>query len=103
VGAQELRQAFEVNQEKHMTTMRAKMYITHIQESFYGPENSKSAEMVMMAAVAAKSYPPDGSDEDNTYAKMSPSAHLSINIANPALFGQFKAGNKFYVDFTPAE
>jgi len=29
-------------------------------------------------------------------------ASLTINIANPALFGKFKVGDKFYVDFTAA-
>jgi hypothetical protein len=40
--------------------------------------------------------------EDNTYAKFSPGANLSINIANQALWGRFKVGDRFYVDFTPA-
>jgi hypothetical protein len=34
---------------------------------------------------------------------MSPGANLTIHIANPALWGKFKHGDKFYVDFTPAE
>lgn len=55
-----------------------------------------------MHAVCASKYPEDGSDEDNTFAKFSPSANLSINIANPDLFGKFNVGDKFYVDFTPA-
>jgi hypothetical protein len=37
-------------------------------------------------------YPDDGSDEDNTFAKFSPSVDLSITIANPALLGQFRPG-----------
>lgn len=54
-----------------------------------------------MHAVCASKYPEDGSDEDNTYAKFTPGADLSMNIANPALFGSFKVGDTFYVDFTP--
>lgn len=38
-----------------------------------------------------------------TYAEFSPSASLEINIANPALFGKLRAGEKYYVDFTQAE
>jgi hypothetical protein len=34
---------------------------------------------------------------------MSPGANLTIHIANPALWGKFKHGDKFYVDFTAAE
>ena len=85
-----------------MTTMRAKFQVGFVQEHFYGPDGAKSQETLTMHAVCAKSYPADGSDEDNTFAKFSPGANLSINIANPALFGQFKVGDKFYVDFTPA-
>lgn len=33
---------------------------------------------------------------------MSPSAHLQICIANPALIGRFEPGQTYYVDFTPA-
>ena len=47
------------------------------------------------------SYPEDGLDEDNTYAKFSPSVDLKITIANPALLGKFEVGETFYVDFTP--
>lgn len=76
------------------TTMRAKMKINSIEQ--YG-----TSEKLNFAAVCAKAYPADGSDEDNTFAKFSPSANLSIQITNPALLGQFKPGETYYVDFTP--
>lgn len=79
-----------------MTTMRAKLQISHI-------EKFTESERLHFHGVAAKSYPADGSDEDNTFAKWSPSVELKITITNPALVGQFKPGDKFYVDFTPAE
>jgi hypothetical protein len=85
-----------------MPTMRAKLQVGFVRKDFCGPDGVQSGETLTMHAVAAKSYPADGSDEDNTYAKFSPGANLSINIANPALFGQFKVGEKYYVDFTPA-
>lgn len=78
------------------TTMRAKLQIASVEQF---PTN----ERLNFHAVAAKSYPADGSDEDNTYAKFSPSATLQISITNPALLGKFKAGEKYYVDFTPAD
>ena len=86
-----------------MSKMRAKLQVGMVQEHFYGTDKSKSAETLTMHAVAASKYPEDGSDEDNTFAKFSPGANLSINIANPALFGQFKVGEKYYVDFTTAD
>jgi hypothetical protein len=52
--------------------------------------------------VCASSYPADGSDENNTYAKWSPSGSLSLSITNPALSNRIKEGDVFYVDFTPA-
>lgn len=86
-----------------MPKMKAKLQVGFVQEHFYGPDSAKSAETLSMHAVAASKYPEDGSDEDNTYAKFSPGANLAINIANPALFGQFKVGEKYYVDFSLAE
>ncbi|MBN9116435.1 MAG: hypothetical protein J0I36_14490 [Pandoraea sp.] len=65
-------------------------------------EQFQSSEILHFNAVAAKAYPADGSDEDNTYAKYSPSAEFKIHINNPSLLGQFKVGEKYYVDFTPA-
>ena len=84
-----------------MTQMRAKMVLTHIEK--YPKEGETTQETLDFRAVAAAQYPADGSDEDNTYAKFSPSASLTIAIANPALLGKFTVGEKYYVDFTPAE
>lgn len=89
--------------------MRAKLEVCGVKEHFFDgnicPDNDgqKSMETLEMRAVAANSYTEDGSDEDNTYAKFSPSAHFTIDIMNPALFGKFEAGQKYYVDFTPAD
>ncbi len=86
-----------------MTTMRAKLQVSLVQEHFYGKDGAKSGETLQMHAVVANKYDATGLDEDNTFAVMSPGASLTIQIANPALFGQFKHGDKFYVDFSPAE
>jgi hypothetical protein len=85
------------------TKMRAKLRVSFVQESFYGPDKSKSSERLSMNAVCAPKYDATGLDEDNTFAKMSPSAELKIQIANPALWDQFKVGQTFYLDFTEAE
>lgn len=78
-------------------TMRAKMKITSV------TRHSESYETLTFAAVSKSTpYPEDGADEDNTYAKFSPSAELKISIANPALIGRFDPGETYYVDFTPA-
>ena len=78
--------------------MRAKVYVSGI-EKF-----SAESESIKFSAIAKKgSYPADGSDEDNTFARFSPMAHFNITIANPDLLGQYQLGQKFYVDFTPVE
>lgn len=48
-------------------------------------------------------YPEDGSDEDNSYAKWSPSGSLELTIVNPALSNKIKEGDVFYVDFSKVE
>ncbi|WP_292637487.1 hypothetical protein [Mesorhizobium sp.] len=78
------------------TTMRAKMQVQKV-DRFVG------GDRITMNAVAAKAYPADGSDEDNSYAKFSPAGELSLTIANPALIGKIEPGQKYYIDFTPAE
>ncbi|MPW17890.1 hypothetical protein GCT13_13320 [Paraburkholderia sp. CNPSo 3157] len=77
--------------------MRAKMIVESVTRHHGG-------ETLKFRAVPKSSAPygEDGLDEDNTYAKFSPQADLSIFVANPALFGKFNPGDKFYVDFTPA-
>lgn len=68
-----------------------------------GANREKFSETLKFGAVSAKSYPSDGLDEDNTFAKFTPMANLEMTIANPELWDKFSHGDKFYLDFTPAE
>lgn len=77
--------------------MRAKMKVSRV-EMFEGGE-----VLTFNAVCKTGAYPEDGSDEDNSFAKFTPTAELKMNITNPALHGKFKPGQKFYVDFSPAE
>lgn len=70
--------------------MRAKFKIEHITKFEYGEE-------LFMTPVT------NGSPEDNTYSKYTPSGSLKIMITNPSLIGQYKPGQKLYMDFTNAE
>ena len=81
-----------------MPKMRAKLRLHHIDKSGF-PHN----ETLYFHAVAASKYPEDGSDENNTFAKFSPSASLQLNVANPALVGKFETGKEYYLDFTPVD
>ena len=79
-----------------MTNMRAKMKINHIDKRYEGQET------LYFNPVGASKYPEDGSDENNTYAKFSPSGMVSLTIANPALIGNFSEGEEYYLFFTKA-
>lgn len=84
--------------------MRAKFQIISIDD------HGAAGQQIHLAAVGgskvqADGYPADGSDEDNTYARLTPSGALQLSILNPNLMDKFKKGQKFYLDFTlaPAE
>lgn len=77
--------------------MRAKMAVLSI-----GGTAGVSETLSLGAVCKSDGYPADGADEDNTFAKWTPSANLTMTINNPALHGKFTVGDKFYVDFTPA-
>lgn len=78
--------------------MRAKMRINNIDTQFVGQEG-----LSFIAVSKSEAYPEDGYDENNTYAKFSPSGSLSLTVANPNLLGKFKVGEEYYLDFTKAK
>ena len=82
---------------------RAKVYVESVKQ-FGGDGKQHTHEEVQMRAVGGskvqKGYPDDGLDEDNTYAKFSPVAGFKLLIANEALHGEFKPGQKRYVDIS---
>lgn len=78
--------------------MRAKVRCNQVTD--YGSNN----QQVLFNPVSKKeAYPADGTDEDNTFAKWSPSGEFKLTITNPALYGKIKPGQHFYVDFTLIE
>lgn len=90
--------------EKTTHAMRAKMRITGIGTYPSEGDGPVTSERLQLCGVSKSgAYPSDGSDEDNTFAKFSPSVSLDIMISNPALIGKFKTGDTFYVDFEKIE
>lgn len=73
-----------------MPAMRAKLTVESVTLNEHG-------EQVKFRALYSQNK------EDNTFAEATPSADASFYISNKALHGRFKPGQKFYVDFTPAE
>lgn len=85
-------------------TTRAKLRVESVKLQGEDGKGGHSQEEVQMRAVGISgAYPASGIDEDNTYARFSPSADFRLTIANPALFGAFKPGQVYYVDLMPAE
>lgn len=81
--------------------MRAKMKVTAVVESKSG-ETVVGEQLSFSAVCRNDGYPEGGADENNTFAKFTPSADLKMYINNPALIGKFTVGQEFYVDFTQA-
>lgn len=85
-----------------MTKMRAKVRVTGIQKYPDNDEGQPTQETLTFNFPAKDgAYPADGSDEDQQFARFSPSGALSLTIANPALLGKFAVGDTFYLDFIP--
>jgi hypothetical protein len=83
--------------EKMKRAMRAKMKVVNVHPF-------TDSERLTLAAVGKDGvYPEGGESEDNTFARYTPQADLTMLINNPDLVGKFEAGQVFYVDFTPAE
>lgn len=82
-----------------MSRMRAKMVVESVEHV------SDQHENLNFRAVGKNDgpYPADGSDENNSFARWTPTANLSMSVTNPELIGKFEAGQQYYVDFTPAE
>jgi hypothetical protein len=77
--------------------MRAKMKV----ESVLRMDTCE--QLKLRCVCKSGSYPADGSDEDNSFAKFSPSGFLELTVANPELIGKFNPGDTYYLDFTKVE
>jgi hypothetical protein len=80
-----------------MPKMRAKVKVESVKATEYGEE------LIMQPVCGDKPFGTSGESEDNTFARYTPDGSLRLVITNPELRGQFKPGQKFYVDFTEAE
>ena len=83
--------------------MRAKMQINSVKR-LVGVDGNVSSEEIIANPVCGKApFGPKGENEDNTFAYYTPSGSLTLLVNNIELFGKFKPGQKFYVDFTLTE
>ena len=84
--------------------MRAKVRVINVSPSLVaaspGVALAPQQTIVAVPVRPKEAYPADGSDENNSYAKWSPSGRFELSITNPALSNRIKEGDEFYVDFT---
>lgn len=79
-----------------MGNMRAKLVVESVTKN-------ETGETLKFRAVGRKdAYPADGSDENNSFARFTPSASFEMFVANPELHGKYQPGDEYYVDFTKA-
>lgn len=83
-------------------SMRAKFYCNSIEEKFSGQDRFWQ---VSMSPVYHDPDSPGGmsAPENEVFGKYTPSGSISMTIYNKAALKGWKAGQTFYVDFTPAE
>ena len=83
--------------------MRAKFQLGAVTQTIGADGNVQNVQISGFPVTSNAPFGPNGESEDNTYARYSPSGELKLTITNPELFGQFKPGQKFYLNFTEAE
>lgn len=85
------------------SSMRAKVYCETVTR--HGSAQSPGETLVFRPVCKKGGYkqngPDAGLDEDNTYARFSPSGRFELSVTNPALLGKFNPDEQYYVDFTP--
>jgi hypothetical protein len=75
---------------------RAKMKVTDTRKDSLFPPVWEDIEL---RAVSKDAYDDTGTDENNTFAKWTPSARFSLTITNTQLIGKFNIGDEYYIDF----
>lgn len=78
------------------------MIVASVTPNTYGGDKVVNEEIKMHCVCGNQPFGPNGESEDNSFARWSPSGNLNITVTNPNLFGKFVAGQKFYIDMTPA-
>jgi hypothetical protein len=75
--------------------VRAKMKVTNVthRSSNYGAGPQDSCDVELSAVQG---------EQNKTWAKWTPGGTIKLNITNPEAYNQFKAGEMYFVDFSPA-
>jgi hypothetical protein len=77
--------------------VRAKFRCTSVEQKSnnYGPNGGmRTYDHVVLEPVL--------DDDNKSWSQWTPAGSLQMTISNPAAMGQFKSGECYFVDFTPA-
>lgn len=78
---------------------RAKFHVTAVTEFGNGNGGKSEGREIRMSAV----YDANRSAEDKAFSQYTPNGDLKFSLNNPALDGEFKPGDIYYLDFVKAE
>lgn len=96
-------------------TTRAKFEVTKVSEFGYSGSRQE-IQKIVESSPSYKKYESTGiplreitltavyggSKENESFATATPSGSITFQLNNPALADEFKPGQSYYVDFTPA-
>lgn len=90
VTVDNLAKTFTDYHRRKRMSVRAKFKCTAVEDN-----NGESKNIRLEAVI-------DGSDENKSFFRWTPSGQITIGCVNEAANRQFEPGKEYYVDFTPA-
>lgn len=81
-------------------SVRCKFYVTSVAQSASAPSPEAATGPVTQEQITLA---PVYGDENKPWSKYTPCGQVSLTVTNPEVIGQFKPGELYFVDLTPAE
>jgi hypothetical protein len=81
-----------------MNTVRCKFVCVHSEK-----QEGANYQNVSLNAVTEGPFDENGNNEDNTFAKYTPSGLLHLSVTNESAIGFFVVGQKYYLDIVPCD
>lgn len=80
-------------------TVRAKFWVSGIRHIHQQSPGQVFAEITLAPVYAGQ----DGNPANSDWSKYTPQGEIKMGVTNPAAIEKFLLGQKFFIDFTPAE
>jgi hypothetical protein len=74
-------------------------HMTHVEN----PDKSPTAVRYIEKEVGTVEMTPVQGDDNKPWSVYTPSGKIEMTINNPSAYDQFKLGEEYFVDFTPAK